>query len=439
METRPPVSKPRGVIKAKLDRRKKYTVRSTQDPAIVCLSSRTAHPISPLFQPESFSVTSKNYEPDPVVNPPHEFHSFAQVMNDISDMHCGTPVFETSPALHSLSRTALDLRTDGTGLGLSPRTTSADPFSPIFCTAPEQPVLYQVLSGAFGTRDTQECAGTYRTYMQERSRLYYEGLLAVPYPRSRNDRKPTSSDDHQSVPYNSSEFRRWILNPGEFCVADEKASVSRNKPVKVGANTIRLKASPVLSYASFGTDHEAHPLDTLFPMLDQNKNSIDELRESPVVRTRRQSYVPLDFYSFPNVESGEAEDLLLHAAPSSGAPGLPELSHSVSLQSKIRGESLHGHPDFPGSPPLLPSAVQHVDVNPRRLTPPLQQPGSSLNVHEIDTFTPKEKSSRENLTQTRFAPCTPPKSQLCDYDRIRMRSLTSYSARRRTISAGGGI
>lgn len=437
-KTRPQVHKPRGVTKAKTGGRRKHAVRSTRHDSppytAVCASSRTAHPV--ILQPDSFHVTNesnKNHEFDPVVGTPGEFHSFAQALHDTT--HCGAPLFETS-TVHSLSPATPDLRVDGSGLSLSPHTPSADPLSPNFCTlsSTERSVLYPLyplFSGVFGTRDIQECAGTYRAYMQERSRLYYEGLLAVPCQKSSNDRKPASSGDHQSVPSNDSEFRRW-LNPGGFCVSGEKASASRNKPIKAGASPIRQKTSPVHSYTNFGTDNEVYTLDALFPMIDQIKTSVDE---SPIVRARRQSYLPLDFYCLPNAENNEG--YLLDAAPSSGAPELPECSHSVSLQCKIRGESLHGHPDFPGSLPLLPSAELQPHVNPNRLTPPLQQPVSSLN-HELGTL--KQKNSGKNLvTQTRFAPCTPPKLQLREYDRIRTRSLTSRSARRRTTSAGGGI
>ncbi|KAG1754809.1 uncharacterized protein EDB91DRAFT_1242047 [Suillus paluster] len=385
-EVRLPVRKPRGVTKAKPGRPRKYAVRSIHDdplpPAVICPSSRA---ISPLLQPDIFpaSDANNNHEIDMIVSAADESYSFSQAIDEISYTHCGPPVLalETSP-LHTLSQSMPDLRADGAELGLSPRTTSADPLSSNACTlsATERSALYQLLSGAFGThRDIQECAGTYRNYMQERSRLYYEGLLALPYQNSRyNDPKPASSDNRQSVPSNGSEYRRWV-NPGEFCMTDDKASASRNKPVKLGASTIRRKAPPVPSYTNFGTDtdNETHPLDTLFPILDLNRTSVDDsIRESPVIRTRRQSYVPLDFYFFPNEERGEAEDPFLDAPLNSGAPDLPK--HSVSLQSKIRGGSLHGHPDFPGSPPLLPSAeLQHVDVNPKRPSPPLQQPGSS--------------------------------------------------------------
>lgn len=398
-----PVGKPCGVMKAKPGRRKKHAARSTHDdPPPPAAGTPISQPVSEMDE----------FDPA-VVSSPDEFSSFAQAMDDTSDTHCGTLVFETSPVHHSLPRAGLDLRGDAAGLGLSP-----DPLSPNFCTlsATERSALYPLLSGAFSSRDTQECAGTYRTYMQERSRLYYEELLAVPCEKSRNDRRPASSGDHQSVP----EFRRWV-NPGESC-----ASQARNKPVKGGASTIRQKTSPVLPY---GTDNEAYPLETLFPMLNQNRTSIDDLWESPVVRTQHQSYVPLDFSFLPNAESGDAED---HLATSLGPPGFPECS--VLLPSKIHGESVHGHPDFPRSPPLLPPAeLQQVDVNPKRFTPPLQQPISSPNVHEMGACTLKQKSSR---TQTRFAPCTPPKRE---YDRTMMRSITSRSARRRTTSACGGI
>jgi hypothetical protein len=199
---------------------------------------------------------------------------------------------------------------------------------------------------------------------------------------------------------------------------DDKASMK----VKADTNTMRQKTQVV-------SDNEAHPLDTLF---DLNWTNVDDsIGESPVIRSRRQSYVPLDFYFLPNEERGEAEDLLLDGASNSVTPELP--NHSVSIQSKIRGGSLHGHPDFPGSPPLLPSAdFHHVDVNPRPALP-LQQPASSA-------FTlVEQKSNRKGLApQTRFALRTPQK-HLCEYDRIRTRSFTSRSARMRTTSAGGGI
>ncbi|KAG0707536.1 hypothetical protein DFH29DRAFT_630144 [Suillus ampliporus] len=447
-EARPPVSKPRGVTKAKPGRPRKHAVRSTHEdplpPTVICRMTRA---ISPLLQPDILpaSDTNNSHEFDMVVSTADESYSFAQAIDEVSYTHSDPPVlvFGTSP-LHTLSQAVPDPRADGAELGLSPRMTSADPLSPIACilSAAERSALYQLLSGAFDThRDIQECAGTYKNYMQERSRLYYEGLLAVPYQNYRyNDRRPASSDNQQSVPCNGSEYRRWV-NPGEFCVTDDKASASRIKPVKPDASTIRQKAPPVLSYTNFGTDNETHPLDTLFPILDLNRTSVDDsIRESPVIRTRRQSYVPLDFYFLPNEERGEAEDPLLGAAPNSGAPELP--NHSVSLQSKIRGGPLHGHPDFPGSPPLLPSVeLQHVDVNPKRPAPPLQQPASLPDVHGTGVLrSSKQKSIRKSLaTQTRFAPCTPPKSQLRERDGIRTRSFTSRSARRRTTSAGGGI
>ncbi|KAG2350874.1 hypothetical protein BDR05DRAFT_49497 [Suillus weaverae] len=450
-EAKPSLSKPRGVVKARPGRPRKYPVRSTHGdplpPAVICPSSRMTRAISPILQPDilSASDTNNNHEFDTAVSAIDEPYSFGQAIDKVSYTYCGMPVlmFETSP-LHTLSQVVPDLKSDGAELGLSPRKTSADPLSPNACTlsAAERVALYQLLSGASGTpRDIRECAGTYRNYMQERSQLYYEGLLAVPYQNSRyNDRRPASSDNHQSVPCNDNEYRRWV-NPGEFCILDDKASVRNSKPVKPDANMIRQKAPQVLSYTNFGTDNETHSLDTLFPILDPNRISVDDsIRESPVIRTRRQSYVPLDFYFLPNEERGEAEDLLLDAASNSGAPELPK--HSVSLQSKIRGGSLHGHPDFPGSPPLLPSAeLHHADVNSKRPAPPLQQPASLPNVNETGSITlAKQKSSRKSVApQTRFAPCTPQKSRLRECDRIRTRSFTSRSARMRTTSAGGGI
>ncbi|KAG1850606.1 hypothetical protein DFJ58DRAFT_433024 [Suillus subalutaceus] len=440
-ETKPP-SKPRGVTKAKPGRPRKYAVRSIHDdplpPAVICPSSRMARAISPILQPDILPASDPNDEFDMAVSTIDESYSFAQAIDEVAYTYRGPPVlmFETSP-LHTLSNAVPDLRTDGAELGLSPRKASADPLSPNTCTlsATERVALYQLLSGAFGTpRDIHECAGTYRNHMQERSKLYYEGLLAVPYQNSRyNDRRPASSDNHQSVPCNGSEYSRWV-NPGEFCILDDKASVRNSKPVKPDTSTIRQKAQ-----VNFDIDNEAHPLDTLFPIFDLNRTSVhDSIGESPVIRSRRQSYVPLDFYFLQNEERGEAEDLLLDAASNSGTPELP--NHSVSLQSKIRGGSLHGHPDFPGSPPLLPSAeFHHVDVNPRPALP-LQQPASSPNVDETSALTlAKQKSSRKSVApQTRFAPCTPQK-HLRQCDRIRTRSFTSRSARIRTTSAGGGI
>lgn len=450
-EAKHSVSKPRGVTKAKPGRPRKYAVRSTTHddplpPAVIFPSSRVARAISPIHPGVLFvNDTNNDHEFDMAVSTVDESYSFAQAIDEVSNTYRGSSVlmFETSP-LHTLSQAVPDLRTDGAGLGSSPRKTSADPLSPNACTlsATERVALYQLLSGAFGTpRGIQECAGTYRNYMQERSQLYYEGLLAVPYQSSRcNDRRPASSENRQSVPCNGSEYRRWV-NPGEFCIMDDRASVRNSKPVKPDTSTIRQKAHQVLSYTNFGTDNETYPLDTLFPILDLNRTSVDDSnRESPVIRTRRQSYVPLDFYFLPNEERGEAEDLLLDAASYSGAPELP--NHSVSLQSKIRGGSLHGHPDFPGSPPLLPSAeLRHVNVNPKRPAPPLQQPASLPNVNETSVPTlAKHKCSRLNVApQTRFAPCTPQKSHLRECDRIRTRSFTSRSARMRTTSAGGGI
>lgn len=443
-EAKPPVSKPRGVTKAKPGRPRKYAVRSIRDdplpPAVICPSSRMTRAISPILQPDILPASDANndHEFDMAVSTIDESYSFAQAIDEVAYTYRGPPVlmFETSP-LHTLSKAVPDLRTDGAELGLSPRKASADPLSPNACTlsATERVALYQLLSGAFSTpHDIHECAGTYRNYMQERSQLYYEGLLAVPYQNSRyNDRRPVSSDNRQSVPCNGGEYRRWV-NPGEFWIMDDKASVRNSKPVKPDTSTIRQKAQ-----VNFDTDNEAHPLDTLFPIFDPNRTSVDDsIGESPVIRSQRQSYVPLDFYFLPNEERGEAEDLLLGAASNSGAPELP--NHSVSLQSKIRGGSLHGHPDFPGSPPLLSSAeFHHVDVNPRP-APPLQQPASSPNVNETSALTlAKQKSSRKSVApQTRFAPCTPQK-YLRECDRIRTRSFTSRSARIRTTSAGGGI
>ncbi|KAG2076824.1 hypothetical protein BDR04DRAFT_626526 [Suillus decipiens] len=389
-----------------------------------------ARAISPILQPDILpaSDTNNNHEFDSTID---ESYSFAQAMEDVSYTYCDRPIlmFETSP-LHTLSQMVPDLRTDEAELGLSPRKSSADPLSPNACTlsATERVAFYQLLSGAFGTPcDVQECAGTYRNYMQERSQLYYEELLAVPCQNSRyNDRKPASSDNRQSVPCNNGEYRRWV-KPGEFCIMDDKASVRNSKPVKPDT---RQKVQ-VLSYTNFDTDNEG-PLDTLFPILDPNKTSVDDsIRESPVIRSRRQSYVPVDFYFLPNEERGEAEDLLLDAASGSGTPELP--NYSVSLQSKIRGGSLHGHPDFPGSPLLLPSAeLNHIDVNSRAAPP------ASVDETSVLTLT-KHKTSRKSVApQTRFAPCTPQK-HLRECDRVRTRSFTSRSTRMRTTSAGGGI
>ena len=85
----------------------------------------------------------------------------------------------------------------------------------------------------------------------------------------------------------------------------KKIVLSKKKPCKGTASTIRRKTSPAFPY---GTDNKAQPLHILFPILDQKRTSVDDLGESPVVRTQCQSYIPLDFCFLLNAEDGDVED-----------------------------------------------------------------------------------------------------------------------------------
>jgi hypothetical protein len=301
---------------------------------------------------------------------------------------------------------------------------------PLSCT--ERQAIYQTLSENLGPAcGIQESQGTYRRHMEDRGRLYYEGLLSVPHPHSHKSDRPSVSLKRT---LGTDEFRFW-LSETKFLNGSPRA-----KHDVRGANAVALNDKR--NRAGYGR-HWGPTLDDLFPTPLQDFSDRFDVTESPVTHTGNPPYMALQFFTLPENEYGQGDDVPLSTIfdQSISVP----LAQSVSDLIRSRRSRFHGLAGFPGPQgPMITTDMEepqrsglHLQSSPCSAF--LSSGSTGLSTLQDSDEMLRRSRKEQNNARTRFVPCSPYKPQLRDRDRIRTRSVTSRGARRRTPSAAGGI
>lgn len=156
-------------------------------------------------------------------------------------------------------------------------------------TRDERHAIYESIYDSIGPPNgIQECQGTYRKHMQARTKLYFEGLLSVPYqPPQPPVRASTLSD--RKPPLGTNEFRHW-LSETQFLKRDGTNGSPRLYPNHQNANVAKHQEMDGISdkqYRQISIPNWIKTLDDLFPALGGNLNSDDTITDSPVIHSRQ--------------------------------------------------------------------------------------------------------------------------------------------------------
>jgi len=251
----------------------------------------------------------------------------------------------------------------------------------------------QTMSDSLGpAHGIQECQGTYRMHMQARTKLYFEGLLSVPYHHSQQPARSNTLSDRKP-PLGSNEFRHW-LSETRFLKRDGSNGSPRLHPGHRNADEAKQQDTDGVAdkqYREISVPHWIQTLDELFPTPADSDGTITD---SPVVHTQEVTRM------IPHVR-GVADDY-----PSD------HISRRNSTYWPCSTPRTFG--------PLWPEHVPYVAYSGR---------GAPLG----DTQRRSRNMSNNALSRS------PRKLQIRDLDRIWTRSVTSRDARRRTPSAAGDI
>ncbi|KAH7922846.1 hypothetical protein BV22DRAFT_1131091 [Leucogyrophana mollusca] len=466
--------KSRGITKARPGRprknansvKKTISDRPGQAGPLSCTSAhRTHYTVNPLTQDHYASIVGEDQDHDFVsgANPLDDSFSLVRAIGDVSYSYRHKPVFERMHELYDLEASAaslahkleaslaLELERDVALFGENSCGSTSPYRRPLL--EEDGPGFYQFLSDALGpARGIQECIGTYKSHMQERSRLFYEGLLSAPYTNSHHSHRsrPAQSQDHHST-LRDNEYRLW-LSSSENIDKHGGHAVSRNRHSlpSGGMRKVRQKSAVGAPYIRPHADRKAlqigNTLDELFPALAED-GIVTDITRSPVVRTHCPPYVCPDYLSFLHDSSAVDEDSEEAVTwPVAGDPSSNPLSADTGTPS---ASELRGHMLFPGATAEPPFPAYSKDARNLEHSGSLLQPASLLSdafetsnhaAEDTTGSTPRvTRASRKTYAQTRFVPCSPAKRSIRDRERVKTRSVTSRGTRLRTTSAGGGI
>ena len=299
-------------------------------------------------------------------------------------------------------------------------------------TPDERQAIYKTMSDSLGpAHGIQECQGTYRKHMEACTKLYFEGLLSVPYHHSQQPARSNTLSDRKP-PLGSNEFRHW-LSETRFLKRDGTNGSPRFHPGHRNADVAKQQDIDGVTDKQYREipmpiPHWIQTLDGLFPTPADSDTTITD---SPVVHTRE--VIRMTTHARGVADDCSAGGWLLFSAGS--RPSLPSLPiTSVAETQHIGHAPLHGLSGFPGTQevktrmpvaemnghPLWPEHVPYVAYSGR---------GAALG----DTQRRSRNMSNNALSRS------PRKLQIRDLDRIWTRPVTSRDARRRTPSAAGDI
>ncbi|KAH7886165.1 hypothetical protein F5I97DRAFT_1221579 [Phlebopus sp. FC_14] len=440
-DTKSNVSKPRGLTKAKPGRPRKHPIAKAPTPPSEPISSSTTaeyRPPSPTYYTVNPLVLQ---DPPPVlsgedyaafnfvINPLDESFSLTRAIGDITYSYRHKPVFDR---MFELNRHPLTFASDQSvpsNEETSPRSASdrglllphVDALS-----SHERQAIYRSLSESIGPASgIQESEGTYRKHMENRTKLYFEGLLSAPfqYPQ-------TTTNLHRTSTFVTNEFRFW-LSSTEVLRRNMTHALPKDKhelkPDAIGQCTV-----------SYGDKNCAIPdnflgqtLDDLFPSSSQDSIARLDIMDSPVIRARAPDYATRHF-------AHPEEGSFGHGGEAVNPPKVPAFSPTSDSTTsaplaRLATELPQSHIEFQGvndfPDPVGPS-IPAVEIE-----------GHPKSEHPSSPFVRGLRNTRKSQAHVRMrlTPCTPFGAQVRERDRVRARSITSRGSRRRTTSAAGNI
>ncbi|KAI9570216.1 hypothetical protein HD554DRAFT_2084632 [Boletus coccyginus] len=284
-------------------------------------------------------------------------------------------------------------------------------------TRDERQAIYKTMSDSIGPpHGIQECQGTYRKHMQARTKLYFEGLLSVPYPHSQQlSRTNTLSD--QKPPLGSTEFRHWLsetkflkrdgtYGSPRFHPSHRNASMAKQQDVVDGDGVTENQYRQISA-------HRIQTLDDLFPTPGDDD---DIITDSPVIHMRR-----------------EVTQITAH--PRGAAD---EYSARVAETQQTGHAQLHGLSGFPG-PQEVKIRMPIAEMDNQQLWPERVPYVASSGRGASLSDTQRRSRNMSNNARSCLSSCSPRKHQIRELDRIWTRPVTPRDARRRTPSAAGDI
>ncbi|KAF8559986.1 hypothetical protein OG21DRAFT_13374 [Imleria badia] len=283
----------------------------------------------------------------------------------------------------------------------------------------ERHAIYETMSDSLGpAHGIQECQGTYRKHMQARAKLYFEGLLSVPYHHSQQPARTSTTSDRKP-PFGTNEFRYW-LSETRFLKRDGANSSPRLHQNANVAKQQDINGVTDKQYRQIPIPHCVQTLDDLFPTPGDNLNSNDTVTDSPVVHTREVMRMTAHARGVADkwsagvsvAETAQTNHAQLHGLP--GFPGAQEVKAGMPL-----AEMSDSHPHWPECVPYVAHSGQH--------------PAPSVN------DTQRRARNISNNVRVRLPSYSPRKPQIRDLERIWTRPVTARDTRRRTPSAAGDI
>lgn len=284
----------------------------------------------------------------------------------------------------------------------------------------ERQAIYEALSDSLGPPcGIEECVGTYRRHMQDRSRLYYESAHPVDIPLLPADLNRTPTPE-------TNDFRFW-LSSGEILGSEHVYPTRVKHDIQ---KMVMKQCEDRLSHECcvlIGSDQPfMQTLDDLFPTPPTDTRHV---MESPVIRSG-QFAVALPFYTLvPEVERKlPGEDGQMVEDRISNILGFTSATNQQNANIRLKAMEAESVQSVPMS--LPPYANDHSNA----LSNASRGISSTSRCHA-------RRKGRLDRTETRFATFNRCRSPLRERHGMQTRSTTSRgeSRRRATASAGGGI
>jgi hypothetical protein len=298
--------------------------------------------------------------------------------------HASTPVFEKMVKQENI-RPRLYYPSPVNSSFLAPLQGATMRTDRQFMSQEERISFYDFIDSVLGPASgVQESVGTYKAYMAEQSRLYFERILpgshdhmrkvqAQTYVRSQTISQPQVQPSADSV-----DFRKWLVSDGSAnsSLDDQRSSAPHyfldgTLVPEVCSEKNRSSTSSLLERVPYGAeDIIAYTLDDLFPDAKENSLNEDNALVSPVVRSNNSRHSPITWGSWKDYLVDEDDTAisptLIMDSPSTQQAS-PNLESSPFFGTPTSEEQFiqHNKPHFGStySPHVPPTLQDGADTN----------------------------------------------------------------------------
>ncbi|KAL4067367.1 hypothetical protein V8B97DRAFT_959210 [Scleroderma yunnanense] len=295
----------------------------------------------------------------------------------------------------------------------------------------ERQAIYQSLSDSLGPPcGIQECVGTYKYYMQDYSRIYYEPLINCP-SIDHTDKPAQGVNLVRVLVSDTNEFQSW-LSSGEIPECEGRYSCSRIQ-FDVQRLVSRQHSEVGLSRTTWPDHLFGQTLDDLFPALPQElPTDAYDVTISPVVRSHMQPSVAFHLSPLLELECDGTEEVDNHSLSRVNSPPLV-----LRQLRKIPWYRSDSHEIMEVT--HLEANVSGIDLGRSTAAEQCFVVSSTDDTALSGANGITEHITRYNTRKARVRPqvsvCSPYRSSLREWDGVRTRS--TRNTRTRTTSAGG--